>query len=89
MAISLTASGVTKTHNGYFIIHFNYTGSDNITRSYVVATRSQSEFYIDAMRAIAGLPGGSTYDTDIINFSANTLAPKFNNPGTVGYDVSP
>lgn len=89
MPISLTSSGITKTHNGFFIVHFNYTGADNIARSYVVATRSQSEFYIEAMRAIAAMPSGSSYDTEILNFSNTTLATRFNNPGSVGYDVSP
>lgn len=80
------SAGVSKTHNGYYIVHFEYTPTGSTTpQVMVVAIRSAPEFYTEALRAISGIGIGSAQDTLLITFTngmTTTLA------GTIGFDVA-
>jgi hypothetical protein len=86
MPISLTAAGVTKTHNGYFVVHFSFTPTGGSASNYVVAIRKASEFYLEAIRAISGVGSGSTNDTEILNFTNGSITTTLN--GAVNFDTT-
>lgn len=69
MAFALSGAGVTKTSNGFYIVHFTYPTAGT---TYVVSVRNATEFYTEALRAIAAIPLGSTNDTDLQTFSNST-----------------
>lgn len=86
--LAFTNTGVTKTHNGFFIVHFTYNNNTGGgTQTYAVAVRNYSEFYIEAIRVISGFYTGSDTDTALLNFSTGTVQTELAKL-TLPYDTS-
>lgn len=81
MPIAFSTANVTKTHNGFFIVHYTF---NNV--NYVVAVRNAAEFYVEAMRAASGVASGSVNDTDLLNFTNTTLANRLTQ--AINFDTS-